>query len=41
MQQYLYSANFTNESIDEILKALQLSYPFSYKKEGNTIIINK
>jgi ferric-dicitrate binding protein FerR (iron transport regulator) len=41
VQQYLYSANFTNESIDEILKALQLSYPFSYKKEGNTIIINK
>ena len=41
VQQYMYSANFTNESIDEILKALQLSYPFSYKKEGNTIIINK
>lgn len=41
VQQYMYSANFTNESIDEILKALQLSYPFTYKKEGNTIIINK
>lgn len=41
VQQYMYSANFTNESIDEILKALQLSYPFSYKKEGNTITINK
>ncbi|WP_394803643.1 FecR domain-containing protein [Niabella hibiscisoli] len=41
VRKYMYSANFSNESIDEILKALQLSYPFTYKKEGNTIIINK
>ncbi len=41
VRKYMYSANFSNESIDEILKALQLSYPFSYKKEGNVITINK
>jgi transmembrane sensor len=41
VREYMYSANFSNESIDEILKALQLSYPFTYKKEGNTFIINK
>ncbi|HEX7755191.1 MAG TPA: FecR domain-containing protein [Niabella sp.] len=38
---YSYTGSFQNEGIDEVLKALQLSYPFSYKKDGNTIIINK
>ncbi|ANH83886.1 iron dicitrate transport regulator FecR [Niabella ginsenosidivorans] len=38
---YRYTASFQNEGADEILKALQLSYHFSYKKDGNKIIINK
>lgn len=41
VKRYMYSASFSNESIDEILKALQLSYPFTYKKEGDIITINK
>lgn len=41
IRRYTYSASFSKETIDEILNALQLSYPFTYKKEGNTIIINK
>ncbi|MBO9618020.1 MAG: DUF4974 domain-containing protein [Niabella sp.] len=39
--QYRYTASFQNENIDEVLKALQLSYPFSYKKDGTKIIITK
>ncbi|MFT3904199.1 MAG: DUF4974 domain-containing protein [Niabella sp.] len=38
---YRYTASFQNEGVDEVLKALQLSYHFSYKKDGNKIIINK
>lgn len=38
---YRYTASFQNESIDDVLKALQLSYPFSYKKDGTKIIITK
>lgn len=36
-----YSASFQDESIGAILKALQLSYPFSYKINGTTITIDK
>jgi len=38
---YHYTATFQHEEIDEVLKALQLSYSFSYKKEGNQITIYK
>lgn len=38
---YHYTATFQHEELDEVLKALQLSYSFSYKKEGNQIIIYK
>ncbi|WP_090392208.1 FecR family protein [Niabella drilacis] len=38
---YRYTATFQHEAIDEVLKALQLSYSFSYKKDGNQITIDK
>lgn len=38
---YKYTANFKNESVDEIFRALQLSYPFTYTKNENKIIIKK
>lgn len=38
---YHYTATFQHEAIEEVLKALQLSYSFSYKKEGNQITIYK
>ncbi|MBO9593820.1 MAG: DUF4974 domain-containing protein [Niabella sp.] len=38
---YHYTATFQQEAIEEVLKALQLSYSFSYKKEGNQITIYK
>lgn len=41
VSKYHYTASFQNENIDEVLKALQLSYPFSYKKDGTKIIITK
>lgn len=34
-----YTGNFENETLEEILAALQLSAPFSYKTENDTIII--
>ena len=33
LRKYRYSAAFKNEKIEEILKSLQLSYPFSYRVE--------
>ncbi|HOZ85360.1 MAG TPA: DUF4974 domain-containing protein [Niabella sp.] len=41
VKNYKYTASFKEETLDEILQALQLSFPFSYKKEGKQIIINK
>ncbi|WP_018626965.1 FecR family protein [Niabella aurantiaca] len=38
---YRYTAAFQHEQIEEVLKALQLSYAFSYKKDGNQITIYK
>lgn len=38
---YRFSATFENETIEQILKALQLSYPFHYTIEGNNIAISK
>ncbi|MBZ4189068.1 FecR family protein [Niabella beijingensis] len=38
---YPYTGTFQHEEIDEVLKALQLSYPFLYKKEGNHITLYK
>jgi ferric-dicitrate binding protein FerR (iron transport regulator) len=38
---YHYTATFQHEDIDEVLKALQLSLPFLYKKEGNLITLYK
>ncbi|SCC30342.1 FecR family protein [Chitinophaga costaii] len=41
VQQYRYSGTFDSESIVEALKALQLSYAFSFKMEHGKIIIRK
>lgn len=41
VSRYKYTANFRNETIEEVLKALQISYPFSYTKDENNIIIKK
>ncbi len=38
---YRYSGTFENESLTKTLEALQLSYPFSFKPENNTILIGK
>lgn len=38
---YQFTATFEKEGIDEVLKALQLSYPFNYKKNQNNITIGK
>lgn len=38
---YTFTATFTRESIDQVLKALQFSYHFAYKTEGETITISK
>jgi ferric-dicitrate binding protein FerR (iron transport regulator) len=38
---YTFTATFTKETIDQVLKALQYSYPFTYKKEGEVITISK
>ncbi|MGJ7031197.1 FecR family protein [Niabella hirudinis] len=38
---YRYTATFQQENIDEVLKALQLSYSFSYKRTVNQITIYK
>ncbi|MCH5597867.1 FecR family protein [Niabella ginsengisoli] len=38
---YRYTASFEKETIDEILEALQLSYPFSYKQKESKIILEK
>lgn len=37
----LYTGFFRNESIDDVLSALQFSKPFTYKKRGDDIIISK
>ncbi|GAB3419003.1 FecR family protein [Niabella aquatica] len=41
VRRYKYTANFRNETVEEVLKALQISYPFSYTKDGDNIIIKK
>jgi ferric-dicitrate binding protein FerR (iron transport regulator) len=38
---YAFTATFTRETIDQVLKALQYSYHFTYKTEGETITISK
>lgn len=38
---YRFSATFEKETIEQILKALQLSYPFHYTIENNNITISK
>ncbi|MFT4094852.1 MAG: DUF4974 domain-containing protein [Niabella sp.] len=38
---YKYTGSFQNESIDDILKALQISYPFTYYIKEHTITIKK
>ena len=37
----LYTGSFRNESVDDVLSALQFSKPFTYKKQGDDIIISK
>jgi len=37
----LYTGSFRNESIDDVLSALQFSKSFTYKKQDNVIIISK
>jgi hypothetical protein len=37
----LYTGSFRNESIDDVLSALQFSKSFTYKKQGNDIIISR
>lgn len=37
----LYTGSFRNESIDDVLSALQFSKPFTYKKQDNDIIISR
>jgi ferric-dicitrate binding protein FerR (iron transport regulator) len=39
--QYPFTASFENESIEQVLKALQYAYYFSYTKNGNEITISK
>ncbi len=39
--QYRYSASFQKETVDAVLKALQLSYPFSYTRTGTIITIDR
>lgn len=38
---YKYTGSFQNEKIEEVLMALQISYPFTYTINGDKIIINK
>ncbi|MGN0001834.1 MAG: FecR family protein [Sphingobacterium composti] len=38
---YVFTAVFTSESIDEVLKALQKAKHFNFSKKDNTIIITK
>ena len=38
---YRFSATFEKETIEQVLKALQLSYPFHYTIEDNNITISK
>jgi len=37
----LYTGSFRNESIEDVLSALQFSKPFTYKKQGDDIIISR
>ena len=37
----LYTGSFRNESIEDVLSALQFSKAFTYKKQGNVIMIDK
>jgi ferric-dicitrate binding protein FerR (iron transport regulator) len=39
--QYRFTATFKNENIEQVLKALQLSYPFQYKLKNNVVSIGK
>lgn len=38
---YRFSATFENETIEQVLQALQLSYPFHYKIQNNQITISR
>jgi ferric-dicitrate binding protein FerR (iron transport regulator) len=41
VSQYMFTATFADENIGQVLKALQYSYHFTYKTEGDTITIYK
>jgi Fe2+-dicitrate sensor, membrane component len=39
VKQYRYTGRFEGESIQDILESLQLSYPFGFRMEGDTLFI--
>lgn len=41
VRHYRFSATFENETIEQVLQALQLSYPFHYKIQNNQITISR
>jgi ferric-dicitrate binding protein FerR (iron transport regulator) len=41
LMENLYTGSFRNESIEDVLSALQFSKPFTYKKENDVIRISK
>lgn len=41
VKQYRFTATFEKENIDQVLQAMQLSYPFNYTKKDNLIMIEK
>ncbi|HKO80609.1 MAG TPA: DUF4974 domain-containing protein, partial [Chitinophagaceae bacterium] len=41
VKRYTFTATFADENIGQVLKALQYSYHFTYKTEGETITIYK
>ena len=41
VNRYMFTATFADENIGQVLKALQYSYHFTYKTEGETITISK
>lgn len=41
VQQYMFTATFENENIEQVLQALQYAYPFTYKIQGDEITISK
>jgi len=41
VSRYMFTATFADENIGQVLRALQYSYHFTYKSEGDTITIYK